>query len=61
MIWKEQLLPKHPMANAVNYTLSQWDALSVFTTDGSREDAARRSSTRRGSTPSSRTMVKSSE
>ena len=33
-IWKEQLLPKHPMADAVNYTLSQWDALTVFTTDG---------------------------
>lgn len=34
LIWKEQLLPKHPMAEAVNYTLSQWDALTVFTTDG---------------------------
>ena len=34
LIWKEQLLPKHPMADAVNYTLSQWDALTVFTTDG---------------------------
>jgi hypothetical protein len=22
--WKEQLLPKHPMAEAANYTLSQW-------------------------------------
>jgi len=22
------------MAEAVNYTLSQWDALTVFTTDG---------------------------
>src|SRR5271166_4864956 len=22
--WKEQLLPKHPMAEAVNYALSQW-------------------------------------
>jgi transposase len=31
---KEQLLPKHPMAEAVNYTLSQWAALNVFTTDG---------------------------
>ena len=30
LIWKEQLLPKHPMADAVNYTLSQWDALTVF-------------------------------
>jgi hypothetical protein len=34
LTWKEQLLPKHPMADAVNYTLSQWDALTVFTTDG---------------------------
>jgi transposase len=25
LIWKEQLLPKHPMADAVNYTLGQWD------------------------------------
>ena len=34
LIWKEQLLPKHPMAEAVNYTLGQWEALNVFTTDG---------------------------
>ena len=34
LIWKEQLLPKHPMAEAVNYTLSQWGELTVFTTDG---------------------------
>jgi transposase len=34
LIWKEQLLPKHPMADAVNYTLNQWEALTVFTTDG---------------------------
>ena len=34
LLWKEQLLPKHPMADAVNYTLSQWDALTVFTSDG---------------------------
>jgi transposase len=32
--WKDQLLPKHPMAEAVNYTLNQWDELKVFTTDG---------------------------
>ena len=32
--WKEQLLPKHPMAEAVNYALGQWEALNVFTTDG---------------------------
>jgi transposase len=34
LIWKEQLLPKRPMADAVAYTLRQWDALTVFTTDG---------------------------
>jgi transposase len=34
LIWKEQLLPKHPMAEAVNYALSQWAELTVFTTDG---------------------------
>jgi transposase len=32
--WRDQLLPKHPMAEAVNYTLNQWDELNVFTTDG---------------------------
>jgi transposase len=34
LVWKEQLLPKHPMAEAVNYALSQWQELSVFSTDG---------------------------
>jgi hypothetical protein len=34
LAWKEQLLPKHPMAEAVNYTLSQWYALTIFTIDG---------------------------
>jgi transposase len=32
--WKEQLLPKHPMAEAVNYTLTQWTELNVFCSDG---------------------------
>ena len=32
--WKEQLLPKHPMAEAVNYALNQWDELNVFCCDG---------------------------
>jgi hypothetical protein len=32
--WKEQLLPKHPMADAVNYALNQWDELNVFCSDG---------------------------
>jgi transposase len=27
LTWKEQLLPKHPMAEAVNYALGQWEAL----------------------------------
>jgi len=34
LIWEEQLLPKHFMADAVNYTLGQWEALTVFTSDG---------------------------
>ncbi len=28
--WRDQLLPKHPMAQAIQYALNQWDALSVF-------------------------------
>ena len=32
--WKEQLLPKHPMAEAVSYALNQWKELNVFATDG---------------------------
>jgi hypothetical protein len=32
--WKEQLLPKHPMAEAINYALGQWQELNVFSTDG---------------------------
>ena len=32
--WKEQLLPKHPMAEAVSYALSQWEELNVFCSDG---------------------------
>ena len=34
MSWKEQLLPKHPMAEAVNYALGQWEELNVFCSDG---------------------------
>jgi len=34
LVWKEQLLPKHPMAEAVNYALAQWQELNVFSTDG---------------------------
>jgi len=32
--WKQQLLPKHPMAEAVGYVLGQWEELNVFCSDG---------------------------
>ena len=32
--WKEQLLPKHPMAEAIDYALNQWAELNVFCSDG---------------------------
>lgn len=31
--WRERLLPKHPMAEAVSYTLNQWNELNVFASD----------------------------
>jgi transposase len=34
LVWKEQLLPKHPMAEAINYALGQWQELKVFCADG---------------------------
>ena len=34
LVWKEQLLPQHPMAEAIQYALSQWNELNVFSTDG---------------------------
>ncbi|MHB8304281.1 MAG: IS66 family transposase [Acidobacteriaceae bacterium] len=34
LVWKEQLLPKHPMAEAIHYALGQWTELNVFCTDG---------------------------
>jgi transposase len=34
LLWKERLLPKHPMAEAVNYALGQWQELNVFCSDG---------------------------
>jgi transposase len=34
LVWKEQLLPKHPMAEAVQYALSQWQELNVFCSHG---------------------------
>jgi transposase len=35
LTWKDQLLPKHPMAQAVAYALNQWTELNVFAGDGS--------------------------
>jgi Transposase IS66 family len=32
--WKEQLLPKHPIEEAINYALNQWAELNVFCNDG---------------------------
>src|ERR1700747_3563397 len=32
--WKQQLLPRHPMAEAIQYALGQWSELNVFCTDG---------------------------
>jgi hypothetical protein len=31
---KEQVLPKSPIATAINYALNQWEALNRYTTDG---------------------------
>ena len=32
--WKERLLPKHPMAEAIHYALGQGAELNVFCSDG---------------------------
>ena len=32
--WKEQLLPKHPVAEAIKYALGHWDELNVFLAEG---------------------------
>ena len=32
--WKEKLLPKHPMAEAIKYALGHWEELNVFLADG---------------------------
>jgi transposase len=32
--WRDQLLPKHPMNEAVGYCLNQWAELNVFAADG---------------------------
>jgi transposase len=32
--WKQTLLPKHPVAGAINYCLNQWKPLTTFLADG---------------------------
>jgi len=32
--WKEQLLPKHPMAEAISYALGHWEEFNVVVSDG---------------------------
>jgi transposase len=32
--WRQKLLPKHPVAQAIGYALNQWEPLSVFLHDG---------------------------
>lgn len=34
LAWRERLLPKHPVAQAIGYALNQWAPLTVFTRDG---------------------------
>ncbi|MCL2660998.1 MAG: IS66 family transposase, partial [Acidobacteriaceae bacterium] len=34
LTWKDELLPKHPMAEALSYALNQWQELNVFLSDG---------------------------
>ena len=34
LVWKEQLPPRHPMAEAIHYALGQWQELNVFCSDG---------------------------
>lgn len=34
LTWKEQLLPKHLMAEALSYALNQWATLTVFCSNG---------------------------
>jgi transposase len=34
LVQKTQVLPKSPIAAAINYVLNQWEALQVYTTDG---------------------------
>jgi hypothetical protein len=34
LVWKEQLIPKHHMAETINYALGLWQELKVFCADG---------------------------
>ena len=34
LAWKQPLLPKHPMAQAIGYALNQWKPLTAFLGDG---------------------------
>jgi transposase len=34
LAWKQTLLPKHPVAGAINYCLNQWKPLTTFLADG---------------------------
>jgi transposase len=34
LAWKQQLLPRHPMAEAIGYVLNQWKPLTAFLADG---------------------------
>jgi transposase len=34
LAWRDQLLPKHPMAQAIGYALNQWSELGVFAGNG---------------------------
>lgn len=34
LVWQREVLPKHPMAEAVSYALGQWEELNVFCSDG---------------------------
>jgi transposase len=49
--WRDQLLPKHPMAQAIGYILNQWDELTVFvggvSGEGARNGALHRTTPRR--------------
>ncbi|MCX5661516.1 MAG: IS66 family transposase, partial [Planctomycetota bacterium] len=34
LAWRDKLLPKHPVAQAIGYALNQWEPLCVFAADG---------------------------